>query len=348
MRNIAYGVTVLLTVIAIAVEVLHGPTLLLFATASFALMMLAWLLGLATESLGDHMGPRIGGLLNATFGNAAELIITLFALSAGLTAIVKASILGSVIGNVLLVLGASIFVGGLKNGIQNFSSDLAGINAALLAVVATALALPTIFAATHPATQTNAAVSLSIAVAVILLVLYGLYLIYFFRSQEDDAVQEEGGEPLFGLWPSVILLLVTTVVVAYVSEGFVGAIEPLVEEYGVSELFVGVILVPIIGNIAEHVASIQMSYKNRMDFSMAISLGSAIQVALFVTGVLVLLGPVLGHPLALTFTPLELGTVAAAVIVTAIVALDGRSNWMEGAMLLGVYIIAALAFYFLP
>lgn len=345
-RNIAYGATVILTAAAVAVEVLHGPTLLIFVIASFALMMLAWVLGEATESLGDHMGPRTGGLLNATFGNAAELIITILALSAGLTTVVKASILGSIIGNVLLVLGASILVGGLKNGIQTFSAELAGINAALLTLVAAALSIPTIFAATHPSAQGDAVISLSTAVAVIMLVLYALYLIYFFFSQQES--DEQAGTPMFGLWTSLILLLVTTVAVAYVSEGFVDAIEPLVKKYGISELFVGVILVAIVGNIAEHFAACQVAYRNRMDFSMSISLGSAIQVGLFVTGILVLIGPLLGHPLALTFTPLELGTLGAAVIITAIVALDGRSNWMEGAMLLGVYLIAALAFFFLP
>jgi Ca2+:H+ antiporter len=178
-------------------------------------------------------------------------------------------------------------------------------------------------------------------------VLYVLYLVYYLRSPEGGVATGEGHAP-FGRVASFALLLVATAAVAFVSEAFVGAIEPLTEEFGVSELFVGVILVPIVGNIAEHIVGVQIAYKNNMDFSMAISLGSSIQVALLVTPILVFLGPLLGHPLRLVFTPLELGALAAAVVVTGFVALDGKSNWLEGAMLIGIYIIAALAFFFSP
>jgi Ca2+:H+ antiporter len=342
--KVAYGVTAALTFGVVVVEFLHGPTLVLFALTSLALIGLAWVLGQATESLGHHSGPRIGGILNATFGNAAELIITIFALSAGLTTVVKASIIGSIIGNVLLVLGASLIFGGLKNGVQRFSSELAGINASMLGIVAAALALPTIFAATTPSPTPT---TLSIEVAVVMFVLYILYLVYYLRSAEGGIATGEGHAP-FGRIASLVVLVVSTAAVAFVSEAFVGAIEPLTEEFGISELFVGVILVPIVGNIAEHVVGVQIAYKNNMDFSMAISLGSSIQVALLVTPILVFLGPFLGHPLRLVFTPLELGALAAAVVVTGFVALDGRSNWLEGAMLTGIYIIAAIAFFFSP
>jgi Ca2+:H+ antiporter len=340
--RIAYGGTVALTVGVVAVELLHAPTLVLFVVAALALVGLAWVLGQATESLGHHAGPRIGGILNATFGNAAELIITIFALAAGLTTVVKASIIGSIIGNVLLVLGASILLGGLKNGVQSFSVEIAGINASMLAIVAAALSLPTIFAVTNPGPNPT---NLSIEVAVVMFVLYILYLLYILRSPEGTSMSEGEGAP-FGRVASLVLLFVATAAVAYVSEAFVGAIEPLTEEYGISELFVGVILVPIVGNIAEHVVGVQIAYNNNMDFSMGVSLGSSIQVALLVTPLLVFLGPLLGHPLHLRFTTLELGALGAAVIVTGFVALDGRSNWLEGAMLCGVYVIAALAFFF--
>ena len=342
MGKIAYGVTAALTVAVIVTELLHASIILIFAVSSLALIGLAWVLGQATESLGHHLGPRIGGILNATFGNAAELIITIFALSAGLTTVVKASIIGSIIGNVLLVLGASLLIGGLKNGIQSFSREIAGINASMLAIVAAALSLPTIFAATDPG---SSPATLSIAVAVVMFVLYVLYLIYYFRSPEGGAATGEGHAP-FGKIASLALLLGATAAVAFVSEAFVGAIEPMSEQVGLSELFVGVILVPIVGNIAEHIVGVQIAYKNNMDFSMAISLGSSIQVALLVTPILVFLGPLLGTPLKLVFSPLELGALAAAVVVTGFVALDGKSNWLEGAMLTGVYVIAALAFFF--
>ncbi len=331
----------------VAAELLHGPLVLVFPLSAAALVGLAWVLGQATESLGHHAGPRVGGILNATFGNAAELIITIFALAAGLTTVVKASIIGSILGNVLLVLGASMLLGGLKNGTQSFSATIAGINASMLAIVAAALALPTIFALTSAGEGRPPATSLSIEVAAVMLLLYILYLLYYFRHPEAGAAPGGGHAPL-GKTASLLLLLGSTAAVAYVSEAFVGSIEPLVEEFGVSELFVGVILVPLVGNIAEHLVGVQIAYRNHMDFSMAISLGSSLQVALLVTPILVFLGPLLGHPLTLVFTPLELGSLGAAVLITATIALDGRSNWLEGAMLCGVYAIAALAFFFSP
>src|ERR687896_8588 len=239
-RQIAYGVTAALAVAVVAVEILHAPVLLIFALTSLALIGLAWVLGQATESLGAHSGPRIGGILNATFGNAAELIITIFALSAGLTTVVKASIIGSIIGNVLLVLGASLLFGGLKNGVQDFSAEIAGINASMLAIVAAALSLPTIFAATSPGPTPT---TLSIEVAVVMFVLYVLYLLFYFRSPEGGVATGEGHAP-FGRTASLVVLLVSTAAVAFVSEAFVGAIEPFAEQYGLSELFVGVIIVP--------------------------------------------------------------------------------------------------------
>jgi Ca2+:H+ antiporter len=344
-RKVAYGATILFTVGVVAAELLHAPVLIIFAVSALALVGLAWVLGQATESLGHHAGPRIGGVLNATFGNAAELIITIFALAAGLTTVVKASIIGSIIGNVLLVLGASLLLGGLKNGTQTFSATIAGINASMLAIVAAALALPTIFAATDPGPSPT---TLSIEVAAVMFVLYILYLLFYLRSPEGGGVATGEGHAPFGRVASLVLLLASTAAVAFASEAFVGAIRPLVEEVGISELFVGVIIVPIVGNIAEHIVGVQIAYKNNMDFSMAISLGSSIQVALLVTPILVFLGPLLGHPLTLVFTPLELGSLGAAVIVTGFAALDGRSNWLEGAMLCGVYVIAALAFFFSP
>src|SRR5829696_6006348 len=212
--KIAYGGTIALTVGVVAVELLHAPTLVLFAVAALALVGLAWVLGQATESLGHHAGPRIGGILNATFAHAE-----------GLTTVVKASIIGSIIGNVLLVLGASILLGGLKNGVQSFSVEIAGINASMLAIVAAALSLPTIFAVTNPGPNPT---NLSIEVAVVMFVLYILYLVYILRSPGTSAVGE--GHAPFGRTASLVLLFVATAAVAYVSEAFVGAIEPLTEE----------------------------------------------------------------------------------------------------------------------
>ena len=216
MRKFAYGATIVLTLGVVAVELLHAQILIIFALTSLALIGLAWVLGQATESLGHHLGPRAGGILNATFGNAAELIITIFALSAGLTAVVKASIIGSIIGNVLLVLGLSLLIGGLKNGTQSFSATIAGVNASMLTIVAAALALPTIFVATESQRGGGSPTTLSIEVAVVMFVLYILYLIYYFRSPEGGVATGEGHAP-FGRTASFVLLLVATLAVAYVS-----------------------------------------------------------------------------------------------------------------------------------
>jgi Ca2+:H+ antiporter len=227
MRKVANGFTASLTVAVVLVELFGAPVLPIFALSSLALVGLAWVLGRATESLGHHAGPRMGGILNATFGNAAELIITIFALAAGLTEVVKASIIGSIIGNVLLVLGASILLGGLKNGTQRFSATIAGANSAMLAIVAVALAMPTIFATTGPSKDFWPTEYLSVEVAVVMLVLYVLYLIFYFRSGGTPASREES-EAAFGKIASFVLLLGATAAVAFVSEIFVRAIEPLV------------------------------------------------------------------------------------------------------------------------
>jgi Ca2+:H+ antiporter len=346
-RKVSYGLTVALSVAGIASKFLGAPVPVVFVLTSFAMVGLAWLLSQATESLGHHAGPRLGGILSATFGNAAELIITVFALSAGLTTVVKASIIGSILGNALLVLGMSLVAGGLKNGTQRFSPTIAGANAAMLAIVAVGLSLPTIFAATGPKEGARATEYLSISEAVVLVVVYVLALIFYFRRPAASRAGSEGERtPRFGPRVSLALMLGVAGAIAAVSEVFVGAIEPMVKEVGLSELFVGVILVPLIGNAAEQSVGIRIAYKNDMDFSMAISLGSSLQVALLVTPILVFLGPLLGHPLKLVFSPLELGALAATVVVTGFIALDGESNWLEGVMLCGVYVIAALAFFF--
>ncbi len=345
-RKVAYGLTVALSVAGVAAELLHAPVLVVFILSSLAMAGLAWLLSQATESLGHHAGPRLGGILSATFGNTAELIITVFALSAGLTTVVKASIIGSILGNALLVLGMSIVAGGLKNGTQRFSATIAGANATMLAIVAVGLSLPTIFASTGPEEGAGATEYLSISEGIVLVVLYVLALLFYFRRPSASQTASEGERPPFGPKLSLALMLGIAGAIAVVSEVFVGSIEPMVKELGLSELFVGVIVVPLIGNAAEQSVSISIAYKNDMDFSMAISLGSSLQVALLVTPILVFLGPLLGHPLKLVFSPLELGALAATVVVTGFVALDGESNWLEGVMLCGVYLIAALAFFF--
>ncbi|MGH2586636.1 MAG: calcium/proton exchanger [Dehalococcoidia bacterium] len=309
----------------------------------------AWLIGIATEELGAALGPRIGGILNATFGNAAELIITFFALRTGLIDVVKASITGSILGNLLLVLGASLLAGGLKFGTQQFSKTVSGINATMLVIAVIALFVPAVFGQSLGEEHGPDVRKLSDSVAVVLIVIYALSLVFFLRNPEEGqgaVVAEE--EAHWPLWRSAAVLLVTAAAVAWVSEILVGALEPTIDTWGISEVFAGVILVPIIGNIAEHLVGVQLALRNKMDFSIVVSIGSSLQIALFVTPVLVLLSHLVGTPMDLVFTQLEIATVALAVILVALISLDGESNWFEGAELLAVYLIIALAFYFHP
>ena len=341
--------TFALSIVAAVLDlVLHVEGAIVFVVAAAAILGLAWIVGLSTERLGALTGPQVGGVLNATFGNIAELIIAFFALQAGLIDVVKASITGSIIGNLLLVLGAAMLTGGLKNGLQSFSPKIAGSNAALLVLAAVGLFIPAMFAASGAETQDNR-VEESVLVALVLIVGYVLSLVWQFTNPErtlgGHGDTEEHGGPPWTMRIAVAVLLVTAAVLALLSEILVGAIEPFIEQFGLSQLFVGVILIPTIGNLAEHLVAVQLAFKNKMEFALAVSFGSSLQVALFVAPVLVLMGLVLGQPMDLVFQPLEIAAVAVAVGISALVALDGESNWLEGALLMLVYLIIAISFF---
>jgi Ca2+:H+ antiporter len=343
--------TLVLCVLAIGLEYLGGQAdeTLVFILAAGAILGLAWIVGLATERLGGITGPQVGGILNATFGNIAELIIAFFALQAGLIDVVKASLTGSIIGNLLLVLGASVLAGGLRNGVQGFSRQVAGSNAALLVLAAIGLFIPGVFAATTARPTQGSLVEESVLVAILLIFGYGLSLIFQFTN---PATTLGGHEPSAGhggpAWTgrtAVVVLLVAAGLLAFLSEILVGAIEPFLETFHLSAFFVGVILIPTIGNLAEHLVAVQLAFKNKMEFAMAVSFGSSLQVALFVGPLLVLLGLVLGQPMDLVFEPLEIAAVAVAVGISALIAFDGETDWLEGALLILVYIILAVSFF---
>jgi Ca2+:H+ antiporter len=328
--------------------VLHVEGAIVFIVAAAAILGLAWIVGLSTERLGALTGPQVGGILNATFGNIAELIIAFFALQAGLLDVVKASITGSIIGNLLLVLGAAMLTGGLKNGLQSFNPKIAGSNAALLVLAAVGLFIPAMFAASGAETESTR-VEESVLVALVLMTGYVLSLVWQFTNPERTLGGHEDSEghggPPWTMKTAVGVLLVTAAVLALLSEILVGAIEPFIEQFGLSQLFVGVILIPTIGNLAEHLVAVQLAFKNKMEFALAVAFGSSLQVALFVAPVLVLMGLVLGQPMDLVFQPLEIAAVAVAVSISALVALDGESNWLEGALLMLVYLIIAISFF---
>ena len=342
--------TLAISVVAIVLEVAIGADdTVVFVTAGAAILGLAWVIGLSTERLGSLTGPQVGGILNATFGNIAELIIAFFALQAGLIDVVKASLTGSIIGNLLLVLGASVLIGGLRHGTQSFSQRIAGANAALLVVAVIGLFVPAVFALTTSDPGQGTVTEESVLVAVALIAGYVLSLVYQFTNPQQTlgghGEPEGHAGPAWTAPVAIIVLLVTAGLLAVLSEILVGSIEGFIESFGLTPFFVGVVLIPTIGNLAEHLVAVQLAYKDKMEFAMAVAYGSSLQVALFVAPVLVLLGVLIGQPMDLVFTPLEIAAVAAAVGISALIAMDGESNWLEGALLVLVYAILAVSFF---
>jgi len=331
--------------VSIFLQLSDYSPVLLFVAAGISIIPLAGYMGKATEEIALYVGPRIGGLLNATFGNAAELIITIFALKAGLYEVVKASITGSIIGNLLLVLGLSMLLGGFKFKVQKFNRATAGVHTSMLLMAVTGLIIPAVFLQTH----TNpAAEPFSLGVAGVLMLVYVLSLVFSLHTHKDvyRPSLEHAETPHWSKLKAFMVLLVATLFVVIESEFLVAGIEPVVKTLGISELFIGVIVIPIIGNAAEHSTSIIMALKNKMDISLEIAIGSSTQIALFVAPLLVFLGYFMGRPLDLIFTSYELVVIIMATVITAMISMDGRSNWLEGAQLLSAYAIMAIAFLF--
>ncbi len=336
--------------ISIFLEYSHGNHALIFLTSCLAIIPLAGLMGEATENIAIHTGPRIGGFLNATFGNATEMIIAIFAIKAGHAEIAKASIAGSIIGNVLLVLGASMFFGGLKHKLQTFNQKASVNSATLLLFAVIGLAIPAIFLQSiGPAQELNFE-GLSIANAGIMIFIYLLGLVFSFFTHKDMVCGEhcEEHEAKWGKKKSLLVLLAATVAVAFESEFLVGSIEGVAKSFGWNEMFIGIIILAIIGNAAEHSSAILMAVKNKMDVAVEIAIGSSLQIALFVAPALVFISLILGKPMSLIFHPFELAGIGAAVLIANIISQDGESHWLEGVQLMGVYVILAVAFFFAP
>lgn len=419
--------------LAVLAEFVLHNNVLIFIFSALALIPLAGVLGEATEELAIHTGPKIGGLLNATLGNAAELIITIVALQAGKYELIKASLTGSIIGNLLLILGLSLLLGGLRHGVQKFDRNLTGIASSLMLVAVVGLLIPTLFELIKESQvgsvnlqNTNVADPqlnvVSLGVAGVLLLMYVLSLIFQFRSPEsafydhEFIVRKDGAQtittvtttavsqpdaatieknlaatakletenavalpperfsdnllehdvvdavehhtPKWSVKKSVIILAITTFAIVIMSEFLVGVVEPVAVSLGIHEFFLGVIVIPIVGNVAEHIVGVQAALKNQMELSLNISLGSSMQIALFVAPLLVFLslfiGPqtanagLFGRPLlTLFFSLFEVVVLGLSVIVAAFISVDGESNWLEGALLLGVYVIAAFGFFYL-
>jgi Ca2+:H+ antiporter len=340
----------ILVPVALILEFTHtgGPTALFLASA-LSLIPLAGLLGRATEEVAIYVGPKIGALLNATLGNAAELIITILALREGLIDVVKASIAGSIIGNILVVLGLSMLLGGIKNGTQFFDPKTAGTNATMMTLAIVSLSIPAAFAlgpvANRPSTQDIS--FLSDGMAVVLIAMYVLYIIFSLRQTSPEAEsREHSGAPTISRAAAIGLMVASTIGVVIMSEVLVGAIEPASKAWGLSELFIGVMLIPLVGNIAEHIVAVQVAYQNKMDLSLGIAIGSGLQIALFVTPVLVGISILIGRPMTLVFSSYELAALIGAALIAVLISVDGESNWLEGAQLLALYVILGLAFFF--
>ncbi len=321
-----------------------------FIVSALAMVPLAAILGQATEQVAVYTGPKVGGLLNATLGNAAELIITIIALRQGLVEVVKASIAGSIIGNILVVLGLSLLFGGLKNGTQRFDAQTAGVNATMMALAVVALVIPAVISlGDHDMRPSTHDIELlSDGMAIILIVMYALYLLFTLRGGSGKSNPEEHHAATMKLPVAIAILGVATLAIVIMSEILVGALEPTAEAWGLSQFFIGIMLVPLIGNIAEHLVAVQVAIQNKMDLSLGIAVGSGLQIALFVTPALVLAGWVMGTPMTLVFNSYELMGLIAAVLIAVLISVDGKSNWLEGAQLVALYAIIGLAFYFVP
>ncbi|MEC4985791.1 MAG: calcium/proton exchanger [Oscillatoria sp. PMC 1068.18] len=363
-QNTIFFILLVFIPISVAAHFLEWGEVVVFLTAGLAIVPLAAFMGMATEELALVVGPNIGGLLNATFGNATELIIALIALQAGLVEVVKATITGSIISNLLLVMGFSMFLGGLRFKEQDFQPTAARMNASLMNLAVIAILLPTAVQYTSSGVGESTLQRLSVAVALILILVYVLSLIFSMKThsylydvglaEQDEDVAEEieakGEEsehkPNFWLWLGV--LLVVTLGVAVESELLVDSLEAATASLGLTALFTGVILLPIIGNAAEHATAVTVAIKNKMDLSVSVAMGSSMQIALFVAPVLVIAGWAIGQPMDLNFNPFELVAVAVAVLIANSISSDGNSNWLEGSLLLATYAVLGLAFYFHP
>jgi len=322
---------------------------LIFAVACLAMLPLSQFLGEATEHLAERAGPTVGGFLNATFGNAAELIIAIFALQAGLIELVKASIIGSILGNLLLILGLSLMAAGMKKHLFTFNRTAAGMAGATLALAVAALVFPALFHTTHPDAAALVELHLSEAVAIVLGVVYLFSLLFSLRTHRRLL----GGDPhptvhpVWGVPLAVTVLALSTVGIAVISEILVRAIGPMTEGGLLSETFLGLIIIPVIGNAAEHASAVAVARKGKVDLALQIALGSSTQVALFVAPVLVGVGLLVGVDMNLVFTPFQVLALALATGVSALITLDGESHWFEGLQLLALYVLVGIAAYFI-
>lgn len=347
--KILYGLLVFIPISIIGHFANFNDTLM-FIFSALSIVGLAAMMGKATEDAAHYLGERMGGFLNATFGNAAELLINIFVLKSGMVDVVKASIVGSIIGNILLVLGLSMLCGGFKHKTQTFNIKSVELHSGMLFFATIGMCIPAVFyhTMTHDGTKSE---ELSLVIAGLMFLLYILQIVFTFVTHKDmfenkDEENEEQEKPTWSLKTSILVLVGVTILLGIMSEMFTGSVEGMSENLGLSEAFVGLILIPIIGNAAEHSTAVVMAMKNKMDVAIEVSIGSTLQVILFVMPILVFVS-CLFTPMNLIFTPFELAILVSSAIITNRVIEDGTSNWFEGAQLLMIYALIAIAFFIL-
>jgi Ca2+:H+ antiporter len=331
---------------AIVLEIAAAPDLAIFLSSAGAIVPLAGLIGRSTEQLALHVGPRLGGLINATFGNVTELIIAIFLILEEQIEVVKASLTGSILGNLLLVLGVSFLVGGLKHEEQAYSARSASVHATSLVLAVTGLLMPALFAHGEHRSLIEREV-VSGTVAAVLIVLYlaalGFTMVTHEHLFRTPGAQEQAS---WSRRKAIGVLLAATALVALMSEFLVGSLQPAIASLGLSEAFVGLIVIPIIGNAAEHSSAVLFALRDKVDVTLEIAIGSSTQIALFVAPALVFISLLVGHPMDFVFSTFEVAAVAVSTFLVFMISIDGRSNWLEGAQLVGAYGIMAISFYF--
>lgn len=335
--------------VSVFLKLLHFNDTLVFLSSALSIIPLADLLGKATEMLAAKTSPTLGGFLNASLGNLAELVIGFFAIAKGYTDLVKASITGSIIGNLLFVLGLSVFVGGLKYKSLKFNRITAESGTAMLFLSVASLLVPSLFVRAGGIDHLKTVNNVSLFIAIVLIITYFLSLVFIFKTHKNIFMNSNLIEKHIDVWPlkkSITLLIISGVLIAIMSELLVSSIEVTIKTLNLSETFIGLIVVALIGNAAEHITAVFFAYKNKMDLALQISLGSSVQIALFVAPILVFVSFISGNPMSLVFTMMEVIAVALATGIIGILSLDGKSNWFEGCQLLALYIILAVAFYF--
>lgn len=342
-QDAAMGALLIFIPISIAAELLGLGGIVVFALAALAIIPLAGFMGKATEELSKQVGAGIGGLLNATFGNATELIIAVFAINAGLFEVVKASLTGGIIGNMLLITGCSMLFGGLRREKQTFNASVQGVNSTMLMIAAVGLVMPALVSHLF---DFNTVESLSLGISAILIVTYFGSLVFSLKTHKHlyDCAGEEC-KPRWSRNRALVVLIAATAFIALESEFLVGAVESVSQSLGLSELFIGVIIVAIIGNAAEHSTAILMAMKNNMDLSLGIATGSSTQIALLIAPILVFISWIAGNPMDLVFNEFEVVAIIASVVIANMISADGESNWLEGVQLIALYGIMAVVFF---